>query len=90
MLGLQRQILSTEVVGFCFPGKIKIQDILACSFLDDLLEVKYLFNLSHFLIFLSPMFLLYANVIKCHKFIRFLHYQQGDKDQKTWFLKGQT
>lgn len=28
---------------FLFSGKIKIQDILACSFLDDLLEVHILF-----------------------------------------------
>lgn len=29
---------------FSFSGKIKIQDILACSFLDDLLEVEFYFN----------------------------------------------
>lgn len=29
---------------YFFVGKIKIQDILACSFLDDLLEVRHIFS----------------------------------------------
>ena len=30
----------TSVMSTCFIGKIKIQDILACGFLDDLLELR--------------------------------------------------
>lgn len=40
--------MSSLMSAFCFSGKIKIQDILACSFLDDLLEVQ-LFHHSHFM-----------------------------------------
>ena len=32
--------ISPQFYDNTFPGKIKIQDILACGFLDDLLEVS--------------------------------------------------
>ena len=32
---------------FLLTGKIKIQDILACGFLDDLLEVIIIISLLH-------------------------------------------
>lgn len=49
-----RETVSTSVCVisiFLFSGKIKIQDILACSFLDDLLEVYMICFLS----FTSPL-----------------------------------
>jgi len=50
-------LLFSQLTEFLLPGKIKIQDILACGFLDDLLEVGHHFNIGCFLLlYLSLLF----------------------------------
>lgn len=71
------------IVFFFLPGKIKIQDILACSFLDDLLEVDILIYIFVFCISSSRY---WSNSNSIFMFIQLRDEDLSKESQETnWF-----
>lgn len=63
-IGESIEIIFYNLLNPFFPtGKIKIQDILACSFLDDLLEVWLSISTTHYYCFTTVTIMCW----KCHK-----------------------